>query len=215
MFASRLALFSILLALPGVALAEEEVVKSNRTALPAATEAGTSEVITLTPSDTKAQFMARMSGGARADSQGRIDYESWAGAEEDYKKRRVHGTASVSVGTGGYRSASVSALMPIGDSGTLGIAYSQTDFGENGAYPYMYDDFGGYEYGYGYGSGRGYGRSGRGGTSQSLALSFDMNANRSETSRDCRLDSRDRYADPVWGASADRRCSVNRFDARD
>ncbi|MEI9905707.1 MAG: hypothetical protein WDN06_18565 [Asticcacaulis sp.] len=39
----------------------------------------------------------------------------------------VHGSAGVSVGTGGYRSAYVSAVMPVGDNGMLGIAYSQTD----------------------------------------------------------------------------------------
>jgi hypothetical protein len=205
MFASRLALVSILLALPGIALAEEEVVKSNRAALPAATDTAKPEVIMLTPSDTKAQFMARLNEAPRAAGQERIDYESWAGAEEDYKKRRVHGTATVSLGTGGYRSASVSAIVPVGDNGWLGLAYSQTDFGENGAYPYMYDDFGyGYGADYGYGHNR-YGRGARGGASQSFAISYENNGS-GENAGNCPTAFRDRYDDPVFGARSDRRC---------
>ena len=202
MFTSRLALICSLLVLPGVALAEEEVVKSNRTALPAATEAKP-DVISLPPTDTKAQFMSRLNEEVLSDEKARIDYESWAGAEEDYKKRRVHGSASVSVGTGGYRSASVSAVMPVGDNGWLGLAYSQTDFGENGAYPYMYDDFG-----YGYGYGHGYGRYGRGGgraTSQSFALSYESGGSGEDVSN-CSSAFRDRYDDPIVGARFDRRC---------
>jgi hypothetical protein len=218
MVALRLALFCSVLvlpgiALPGIAVSDEELVKSNRTALPASAEAKSSEVITLTPSDTKAQFMARLNEGPRADGQERIDYESWAGAEEDYKKRRIHGTASVSVGTGGYRNASVSAIMPIGDSGTLGIAYSQTDFGENGAYPYMYDDFGagyGANYGYGHGYGR-YGRGARGGRSQSFALSFDTSSAGGDAGN-CPTAFRDRNDDQVFSARDDRRCFRGRHD---
>ncbi len=217
MVASRLALFSILLALPGVALAEEEVVKSNRTALPTATDAS-KPVVTLPPTDTKAQFMSRLNEDVLSDEKARIDYESWAGAEEDYKKRRVHGSASVSVGTGGYRSASVSAVMPVGENGWLGLAYSQTDFGENGAYPLMYDDIGygyGADYGYGYGHGYGrYGRGMRGGKSQSFALSFEANSS-GEDASNCRSAFRDRYDDPVFGARADRRCASSLRDARD
>lgn len=214
MLSSRLALFSILFALPGVALADEEVVKSTRTAVPVATDATKPDVITLTPSDTKAQFMARLNEGPRADTPGRIDYESWAGAEADYKKRRVHGTASVSVGTGGYRSASVSTVIPVGDSGWLGLAYSQTDFGENGAYPYMYDGYGyGADYGYGHGYGR-YGYGTRGGKSQSFAISFDSNGS-GEDVTNCPSAFRDRFDDPVFGARADRRCAASARTPRD
>ena len=200
MFASRLALICSLLVLPGVALAEEEVVKSNRAALPTTTEAK-SDVITLPPTDTKAQFMSRLNEEVLSNEQARIDYEAWAGAEEDYKKRRVHGSASVSVGTGGYRSASVSAVMPVGDNGWLGLAYSQTDFGENGAYPYMYDD---YSTGYGYGYGR-YGRGGGRATSQSFALSYESGGSGEEVAN-CSSAFRDRFDDPVIGARFDRRC---------
>lgn len=203
MVASRLALFSILLTLPGVALAEEEVVKSNRTTLPVAADASKGDIIALPPTDTKAQFMSRLNEDVLSNEQARIDYESWAGAEEDYKKRRLHGSASVSVGTGGYRSASVSAVMPVGDNGWLGLAYSQTDFGENGAYPYMYDDVGaGYGYGYGYGR---YGRGGRGGTSQSFAMSFETDSV-GEDASGCRSAFRERNDDPIFDARSDRRC---------
>jgi hypothetical protein len=145
--------------------------------------------------------MSRLNEEVLSNEQARIDYEAWAGAEEDYKKRRVHGSASVSVGTGGYRSASVSAVMPVGDNGWLGLAYSQTDFGENGAYPYMYDDFGA---GYGYGYGR-YGRGGGRATSQSFALSYESGGSGEEVSN-CSSAFRDRFDDPVMGARFDRRC---------
>lgn len=215
MVASRLALFSILLALPGVALAEEEVVKSNRTTLPVVADATKGDVIALPPTDTKAQFMSRLNEDVLANEQARIDYESWAGAEEDYKKRRVHGSASVSVGTGGYRSASVSTVLPVGDNGWLGLAYSQTDFGENGGYPLMYDIGYGYGYGADYGYGRGhYGRGMRGGKSQSFALSYEAGGSGEEVSS-CSSAFRDRYDDPVFGARSDRRCSAAARSPRD
>ncbi len=115
-------------------------------------------------------------------------------------KRQVHGEAGVSVGTGGYRSGYVSTLIPLGETGTLGVAVSQTDFGKHGGYGY-----GGYGSGYGgyggYGDGYGYGR--RGGTSQSLALSLDMRGGggrKSDTPEGCAPGFRDgdRYVEPVW-----------------
>jgi hypothetical protein len=115
-------------------------------------------------------------------------------------KRQVHGEAGVSVGTGGYRSGYVSTLIPIGESSTLGVAVSQTDFGKHGGYGY-----GGYGGGYGgYGGGYGYGYGQRGGTSQSLALSLDMRGgggrSKSDTPEGCAPGFRDgdRYVEPVW-----------------
>jgi hypothetical protein len=118
-------------------------------------------------------------------------------------KRQVHGEAGVSVGTGGYRSGYVSTLIPIGDSSTLGVAVSQTDYGKHGrGYGYGYGGYGydglgglGYDgYGYGYG---------RGGRSQSIALSLDMRGggrSRSDTPEGCAPGFRDgdRYVEPVW-----------------
>ena len=121
-------------------------------------------------------------------------------ADDSGGKRQVHGEASVTVGTGGYRSAYVSSLIPLGENGTLGIAVSQTDYGNNGGFGYGYGDPYGYD-GYGNGYGRGWGR--RGGTSQSVALSFDMtgkNRNGASTPEGCAPGFRDgeRYVEPVW-----------------
>jgi hypothetical protein len=122
---------------------------------------------------------------------------------EEGGKRQVHGEASVTVGTGGYRSAYVSSLIPLGENGTLGIAVSQTDYGKNGGFGYYGDPYGyGYDdFGYGYSHGRGWGR--RGGTSQSVALSLDMSGKARSgrhTPEGCAPGFRDgdRYIEPVW-----------------
>lgn len=113
-------------------------------------------------------------------------------------KRKIHGEMSVSVGTGGYRSASASALLPVGESTTVGIAVSKTDFGRNGVW--AYGD--GYGYGgpYGYG---GYPMRMRGGERQSLAVSvMTGNAGRrgSAVPDGCAPGFRDggRYVEPLW-----------------
>jgi hypothetical protein len=111
-------------------------------------------------------------------------------------KRQVHGEVSVAVGTGGYRSGSVSALIPVGETGTLGVAVGKTDFGKHGGYAYD-------GYGYGRGGGYGYGWGPRGGTSQSLALSLDMRdggRRRSDTPEGCAPGFRDgeQYVEPLW-----------------
>jgi hypothetical protein len=127
-------------------------------------------------------------------------------------KRQIHGEMGVSVGTGGYRSGYVSSLIPIGESSTLGIAVSQTDFGKHGGYGY-----GGYGGGYGYG-GYGYGR--RGGTAQSVALSLDMRggSGKSDTPEGCAPGFRDgdRYVEPVWVTEmrGDRSCAAATSVAR-
>ena len=128
----------------------------------------------------------------------RLDRSETAAAEPavapgaDTGGRTIHGTAGVSIGTGGYRSAYVTSLIPIGESGTLGLAYSTTDFGKTGGYGYRgYDGYTGYD---GYGS--------RGGSMQSFGLSLDMNgdANGSDTPEGCAPGFRDRgrYVEPVW-----------------
>lgn len=40
--------------------------------------------------------------------------------------RRVHGTVELSVGTGGYRSGRVDAVVPIGERSSLALSYGQT-----------------------------------------------------------------------------------------
>lgn len=116
-------------------------------------------------------------------------------------KRQVHGEVGVSVGTGGYRSGYVSSLIPIGETGTLGVTVGKTDYGKHGGYGY-YGGYGGY--GGGYGGPYGYGYGARGGSSQSLALSLDMRGgsgrSRSDTPEGCAPGFRDgeRYVEPVW-----------------
>jgi hypothetical protein len=87
-------------------------------------------------------------------------------------RRKIHGSMGVSVGTGGYRSAYASALIPVGESTTIGVAVSKTDFGKHG----WYGDpaLGAYGHSFGYGRGYGYGPSFsrvRGGERRSIALS--------------------------------------------
>jgi hypothetical protein len=119
--------------------------------------------------------------------------------------RKVHGVASISVGTGGYRSAYASALFPVGENTTVGVAVSKTDFGKHGGG--FYDDsyygggYGGYGYGPGYGSG--YGRV-RGGERQSVALSVMSSGFGGRGAEDapagCAPGFRDggRYVEPLW-----------------
>lgn len=123
----------------------------------------------------------------------------------------IHGSASVSIGTGGYRSVSATAVMPVGNDGILGIAVRQTDYGKNGAF--FDDNYGGYGYGYGaynyggYGHGPGYGLNHglarRGGKQTSVAVALDMgDGETSSTSpAGCAPGFRDgdgRYVEPVW-----------------
>jgi hypothetical protein len=101
--------------------------------------------------------------------------------------RQIHGSASVSVGSDGYRAATVSTVIPIGETGTLGIAYGQSQGGR----------------GFGYGRGPGFGGPGFGpgrryGTNQALDLSLAYDA--SKTADECAPLSRDgsRPVEPTW-----------------
>ena len=109
--------------------------------------------------------------------------------------RQIHGEVEVSVGTEGYRSGSATAIIPIGERGTLALSYSQT---ENG-----------YGYGYGYrGSGYGYGYD-IDGLSAPLALRPDRRGARSSDCESGFLDARG-YRDSGWvndRTGAPERCS--------
>lgn len=118
-------------------------------------------------------------------------------------KRKIHGSMGVSVGTGGYRSAYASALIPVGESATVGVAVSKTDYGRRGGFgydPYYGGGYGGPGFGYGYAPGY-YGR-GRGGESQSIALSIAGGDRRGvrDTPAGCAPGFRDggRYVEPLW-----------------
>lgn len=191
----------------GAFAADEEVVAASRPA-PLPTEAEQTKAKAdlqakaaqltkpLTTEEQVAAWTARSPKISRSDEQ---DDALWPADNDDGAKRQVHGVASVTVGTGGYRSAYVSSLIPLGETGTLGIAVSQTDYGKNGGFGYYGDPYGYDDYGYGYG--RGWGR--RGGTSQSVGLSLDMTGqNRSgkSTPEGCAPGFRDgdRYVEPVW-----------------
>jgi hypothetical protein len=138
-------------------------------------------------------------------------YDPPAAVDTRANPRQIHGQVSVSVGTGGYRSAYVSSVIPVGENGLLGIAVGQTDYGNNRVYGYGYDGYGydpyGYDdYAYGYGSGVPYRNramwSRRGGKSQSLAVSLDMNGRNASAStpEGCAPGFRagDRYIEPLW-----------------
>lgn len=72
--------------------------------------------------------------------------------------RQMHGEVGVAVGTGGYRSAYITSIMPLGDKGTLALSFSQ-DKNARGYYRGAY----GYPYGMPLGEGLlGYGAPGPG-----------------------------------------------------
>ena len=130
------------------------------------------------------------------------------GRADEETRRKIHGSAGVTVGTGGYRSAYVSTLIPIGETSTLGLAYSQTDHGKNVAfyphdgYGYGYDQ-GGYDRGGWNGDSVGLGRPGhwgRGGKQQSVAVSLALGGDRRGPPEGCAPAFRagDRYIEPLW-----------------
>ncbi|MDI7775102.1 hypothetical protein [Asticcacaulis sp. EMRT-3] len=169
-----------LISLPAIA-ADEEVVSTARTAPPAVL------------SGDAASSGTTSANGGTAGSASYVPLQKAPTALS-----LVHGSAGVSIGTGGYRSAYATAVMPVGDNGILGLAVSQTDYGKNSGYGY-----GGYGYGdYGYG---GYGRYGYGrrtGTSTSAAVMLDLSHNRNSatTPEGCAPGFRDgdRYIEPLW-----------------
>ncbi|PXA91210.1 hypothetical protein DMC25_06565 [Caulobacter sp. D4A] len=133
--------------------------------------------------------------------------------EDGPTKRKIHGSVEVGVGTGGYRHMGVTAYYPVGETGTLGVAVSQTEYGKNGRGGYGYDGYGYGGYGYG---GLGYGPYGygRGGKSQSIALSLDMTGRGSAAERcasGLRADD-GRYIEPLWATEmrgAQRPCDID------
>jgi hypothetical protein len=74
----------------------------------------------------------------------------------DEEERQVHGEFGVAIGTGGYRSAYVRSDIPVGKTGTVSIAVSETKGRGYGGYGYGYGGYGGYD-GLGYGGYGGYG----------------------------------------------------------
>lgn len=152
------------------------------------------------PVNTQAQVLAWLAGSPSVDhrtSDSTSDYAMQPGDDAN-AKRKIHGSMGASIGTGGYRSVYATALIPVGDNGTLGIAVSQTDFGKNNVYGY--GGYRGYGYGRGYGGYGGYGH--RGGTSTSVGLSFATSDddNLSDPPAGCApgFYNGGRYIEPVW-----------------
>ncbi|MCI3130779.1 hypothetical protein [Phenylobacterium aquaticum] len=96
-------------------------------------------------------------------------------------KRQIHGQAGVAVGTGGYRSAFVQTDIPIGETGMLSVAVSESrgEHAYRGYYDYGYDRPGAYG---AFGSG-GLGNFGHG-ARQSVGVSLYLGD--SARSGDCR-----------------------------
>ncbi|EGF89730.1 hypothetical protein ABI_41520 [Asticcacaulis biprosthecium C19] len=203
MRASRFVLaLGLMMALPCAALAQasDEVVAAKaRTKLPTQAEiaaSGADDTIAK-PVTTDDQIIAWLNNAPKIEREGRGD-GLWSDRDGE-GKRKIHGGAGVSIGTGGYRSGYVYTLIPVGDDGLLGLSYSQTDYGTNGNWGYGYDDYPGYGYPGAYGH-----RYGRGGaTSQSFGLSLDMSdgaRDASGTPRDCAPGFRvaGAYTEPLW-----------------
>ncbi len=109
-------------------------------------------VVAATPEDTSVQIQRWFAESPRAA-------EDEDGQLLDLRRdRQMHGEVGVSVGTGGYRSAYVTSVMPLGENGTLALSFGQEKNGRSyygGPYGYRY---GGPPVGYGPpGYGPGYG----------------------------------------------------------
>ena len=91
---------------------------------------------------------------------------------------KMHGQAGVTIGSGGYRSAYVATIMPLGDNAVLGLAASDTHYGNNRS-------------GWGWG---------RGGNSKTLALSLAAGDPHAPGPPDGCLLVGGRYVEPLWAA---------------
>lgn len=215
---SAAALATPVLAAPILAAgADDEVIataqaKSSVQALTATAPATPVVTTPAAPMTTQEQIDAFLGPARAADARQRVllkpnhdfaDYYVEDGLDDRDAdgKRKIHGEMSVSVGTGGYRSASASALIPVGETTTIGVAVSKTDFGRNGVWAYGDGFYGNGGYGgYGYG---GYPMRMRGGQSQSLAVSVMGGSGGRRSSavpEGCAPGFRDggRYVEPLW-----------------
>ncbi|WP_374569742.1 hypothetical protein [Phenylobacterium sp.] len=121
----RLILTSRTLALSALALA---------LAAPAARASDPADAIQTagaTNDDTMAQIQQWIAASKPVDLSGEAGADGVVSAESP---RKVHGEAGVSVGTGGYSSVYAAGLFPVGKTGTLGLAVSETRMGSAGRY---------------------------------------------------------------------------------
>jgi hypothetical protein len=126
--------------------------------------------------------------------------------------RKIHGEAGVAVGSDGYRSAYVQTVIPVGESGTVAMAYSQSQGGRGYGYGPGFGDLGYGGPGYG---GHGYGAR-RDGTAKSLGLAFDFDTSKSAGADQCAAAFRDgrRPVEPLWATEIRGRssCEAPRAD---
>ncbi len=121
------------------------------TAEPGPVEAAPPAVAPLEDTATQIQRWLAESPGNSDDRDGQL-------LDLRREDRQMHGEVGVAVGTGGYRSAYITSVMPLGDKGTLALSFSQ-DKNARGYYRGAY----GYPYGMPLGEGLlGYGLPGRG-----------------------------------------------------
>lgn len=134
----------------------------------------------------------------------RSDVEPFADEPED--DRRMHGFASVGIGTNDYSSVAVGVSLPIGENGRVDLSYSQTknDYGYGYGYPGYGYGYPGYGYGpagygvgpgdYGYGLGYharpfGAGSALRGSAGRSFGLGFHWEEDKGRDDRRIRMPS--------------------------
>ena len=83
------------------------------------------DTITLTPEQAEAAKEAGATQNARDATLGL----------EPGRDRTVHGEMGVAIGTGGYRSMYGTAIVPLGESATLGLSFANEQFNNrNGRY---------------------------------------------------------------------------------
>jgi hypothetical protein len=113
---TRIALFLSLAALSaaGAARADEVVATAGPTGAP--------------PTSTAAQVDAFIHKAPPVN----LDDGTPEGVTPQEEPRRIHGEVGASIGTGGYRSGYAMSTIPVGKTGTLAIAVSETRFGRNG-----------------------------------------------------------------------------------
>ena len=102
---------------------------------------------------------------------------------------QIHGEAGVTIGSGGYRSVYVATIMPLGDNATLGVAASDTHYGNN--------------------------RWVRGGNRQTLGLSLAAGDPHAPGPPDGCLQVGGRFVEPLWAAQLrgpDDHCSLRHGD---
>lgn len=83
-------------------------------------------------SDSEKEKVLEAAASSRHESRGIPSVDGTDGAQPG---RQVHGEVGFEVGTGGYRSAYGTAIVPLADDGVAIISLGSTDFGSRNRYP--------------------------------------------------------------------------------